>query len=204
MLNKNNFLEEYWEALLDEELSHEEKNNLDSLPSDDVLHRLSQENDIIRHHLKTHVEQVTESVDFDAFFTELDAKLTEQTTPSSQTTTALTTTESWFDKLRAFFSSHPSIPFACASAIILAIVFAIPFLDPGPSSDNHVVEKVTNNKSSQVAILQTKDKKSERKITAVDLNVSATTTEDNDKNNNKNKKTKQQEPSSHAPDKEKP
>jgi len=177
MLGKGEFINGQWEALLDEELSLEEQQEFETyLASSDSLDKMKeqglQELNIIQHHLKSHVEDVTDSINFDSFYAKLSSKIERQ--EKTQTTYidegVSEVAESLMTKLRRLFASHPSIPFACASAVIVALVFALPFLDPGPAPNDCVVDKVTSSKSSQVAVLQTKTQKTGQRMTVIVIN----------------------------------
>lgn len=186
-------IRQHCEISLDRELLEEEQHELESHLATCAACRLffeqaNEEQSILREHLQTHVETALSQVNFDLMYTQLTARLQEENTlTSAKSPAASTASASWFERLRSLFQAHPSIPFAMASAFVVAIVFSIPFFDPGPDANDCVVDKMISSNTSEIAILQTQNQLTGQRMTVIVVNEPPAEQEDQTDDNDAKK-----------------
>ena len=186
-----------WEAFLDGELEPQEASALEAQLENDpqlqeAVAQLQEESGLLRHHLREEVNVATDLVDFDQFYAQLSSQIEAQTSFEPSIPVQEESTTSLFAQWFGWFQSHPGISLAFASAVAVAVIFSLPFLDPGPDANDCIVEKVTSDKASQVAVLQTKNSATGQRMTVIVVNEPPK--KDKDKDDDDDSDLKQKKP----------
>jgi len=148
-------------------------------PQLDALHKLEQESDWIHDTLQAEAEEALQGVDFDAFYTNLAARIAEE--PSKVEATPVVEQPSFFEQCAQWFQAHQTFVLGTACACAVVGMFVFPAMDKGPTDNADViVEKILKKRSTRVAVVQTKTQ-SGQPMTVVVINESGMLTDQSDK-----------------------
>lgn len=178
------------EAFLDGEVTPSEANTIASqIDTQEETHTLwrdvQKQRSLFQETVQARADEAAATIDWDAFSGRVMKAIAEEApcqVPSAASVfsfqhapacndTASAEERSWlapFQSLFRWMRAHPGIAMTCTAATCLLVVLALPFLDPGPNPDNDViVEKMSNIKSAQSLIYQTKNKATGHSITVI-------------------------------------
>ena len=168
LIDEKNKLQEKVGSSLDGELSHDEsmklEQHIESCPEELELSHMLQT------HLASRVEKAAATIDFDAFASQLAAKIELEApciaAPVQERTVepVIQSEPSIWDTLRSWFVAHPRFALAAAASFAVALLFALTSLDPGPTKTNqkqiaNKIEKGLDQDAKSVAANSTKDQK---------------------------------------------
>ncbi len=175
---------EKMEAFLDGELTLSEQREvqtfLDENPDDlALLEALKADHSLMQDALRARTEEAMASIDWDQFSTRVMEQVAREEAPcpvqaNLRNVEVEETSTGWITRLRNWMQwvrLHPGLSLSCVAMAGVLMIVSFTFMDPGPNPDNTVlVEKISNIKTAQVAVMQSKNKATGKNMTIIVVN----------------------------------
>lgn len=168
------------EAFLDGELTPSEQRELQALLQSEPdlqseLSGLQQEQSLVQGALKARTDEAIASIDWDAFSNNVMAQVALEEAPVAPAKTETETqSTSWFGSLQNLLQwvrLHPGVSLSCTAMAGILMIVSFTFMDPGPNPDSTVlVDKISNIKTAQVSVMQSKNKATGKNMTVIIVN----------------------------------
>lgn len=175
---------EKMEAFLDGELTLSEQREVQTFLEEnpeELAHfeALKADQSLIQDALRARADEAMASIDWDQFSNRVMEQVALEEAPcpvqpSLHHVEDEAGTSGWMSRLRNMMQwvrLHPGLSLSCVAMAGVLMIVSFTFMDPGPNPDNTVlVEKISNIKTAQVAVMQSKNKATGKNMTIIVVN----------------------------------